>query len=97
LKYGKNAILYPAMKMTMHINDGLLKRVMEATGVESKTRAIDLALREFDRRAELKRLTAEGLGVTADELKDAFDPGYNLEEARRTETPVSYVRKPRSR
>jgi hypothetical protein len=51
---------------------------MAATGVESKTKAIDLALREMDRRAELKRLTAEGLGLSADELKEVFDPASNV-------------------
>ena len=32
------------MKMTMHIDDGLLERVMAATGAKSKTMAIDLAV-----------------------------------------------------
>ena len=41
------------MKMTMHIDDGLLERVMVATGASSKTKAIDLALREMDRRHAL--------------------------------------------
>jgi Arc/MetJ family transcription regulator len=75
------------MKMTLHIDDALLARVMEATGVTNKTRAIDIALREFDRRAELRRLTAEGLGLSADELKEAFDPAYDLEANRRRERP----------
>jgi Arc/MetJ family transcription regulator len=62
------------MKVTMHVDEALLKRVMAATGVTSKTKAVDLALRELDRRAELKRLTQEGLGLTAGELQRAFDP-----------------------
>ena len=85
------------MKMTMHIDDGLLDRVMAATGATSKTMAVDLALREMDRKAKLVKLCYEGLGVTADELKDAVDPNYDLEEMRRRETPVSYARKSRSR
>ncbi|MBI2948619.1 MAG: type II toxin-antitoxin system VapB family antitoxin [Verrucomicrobia bacterium] len=83
--------------MTLHIDDELLARVMAATGAESKTKAIDLALREVDRKATLVRLAREGLGLTPDELKDAVDPAYDLDEMRRRETPVNYGRKSRSR
>lgn len=86
-----------AMKMTMYIDDGLLKRVMAATGADSKTQAIDLALREMDRRATLSKLACEGIGLTADELKETIDPGYDLAQMRRKETPVNYGRKSRSR
>lgn len=85
------------MKMTMYIDDELLARVMAATGATSKTKAIDLALREMDRRAKLIELSSAGLGLSADELKDAVDPAYNLEEMRRRETPIHYGRKPGSR
>jgi hypothetical protein len=85
------------MKMTMNIDDALLARVMAATGAASKTAAIDLALREVDRKAELKRLAEKGLGLNAGELRETFDPAYNLPAVRATETPVNYARKPRSR
>lgn len=85
------------MKMTMHIDDGLLARVMAATGADSKTKAIDLALREMDRRAKLATLAAEGLGLGPDELKEAVDSTYDLEALRKRETPVTYGRKPRTR
>jgi Arc/MetJ family transcription regulator len=85
------------MKMTMHIDDALLARVMEATGASSKTHAIDLALREMDRRARLVKFAHEGLGLAPDALHDAVDPAYDLDEMRRRETPVSYARKPRAR
>ena len=85
------------MKMTMHIDDGLLDRVMTATGATSKTMAVDLALREMDRKAKLVKLCYEGLGMSGDELKDAIDPNYDLDEMRRRETPVNYARKSRSR
>ena len=78
------------MKMTMHIDDGLLERVMAATGASSKTKAIDLALREMDRKAELRKLTAEGLGLSPSELKETIDPAYDLEAMRLKETPVQY-------
>ena len=85
------------MKMTLHIDDELLARVMAATGADSKTKAIDLALREVDRRSRLTRLASEGLGLGPDELKESVDPAYDLDALRRRETPVSYGRKPRSR
>ncbi len=82
--------------MTLHIDDALLERVMAATGAESKTKAIDLALREMDRRAELRRLTAEGLGLSADELKEVFDPASAIAEVPPPVKKVKYGRKPSS-
>ena len=83
--------------MTMYIDDELLARVMEATGTTSKTKAIDLALREMDRRAKLIKMSAAGLGLGPDELKETVDPVYDLEALRRSETPVRYGGKPRTR
>jgi len=85
------------MKMTLYIDDELLGRVMEATGATSKTKAVDLALREIDRRAKLVKLSATGLGLTADELKDAIDPRYDLQVMRHQERPATYARKPAAR
>ena len=84
------------MKMTMYIDDDLLARVMEAAGTTSKTKAVDLALREMDRRAKLIKLTTAGLGLGGDELKEAVDPAYSLEEMRGREIPTTYGRKRRS-
>ncbi len=85
------------MKMTFYVDDALLARVMEATGTTSKTKAIDLALREMDRRAKLIKLSTAGLGLGPDELKDAVASEYDLEAMREAEKPVQYGRKPRSR
>jgi Arc/MetJ family transcription regulator len=85
------------MKMTLHIDDALLERVMAATGAGSKTKAVDLALREMDRRAELKRLTAEGLGLSAAELREVYDPASEKAENTPSTKPVAYGRKSRSR
>lgn len=85
------------MKMTLHIDEELLARVMEATGTTSKTKAIDLALREMDRKAKLVKLGSAGLDMRPDELRDAIDPAYDLAAMRRSESPVTYGRKPRSR
>ncbi|MDB6057154.1 MAG: hypothetical protein JWO95_998 [Verrucomicrobiales bacterium] len=85
------------MKMTMFIDDALLERVMAATGAASKTAAIDLALREIDRRSELKRLAAKGLGLSAAELRETFDPAYDLNTLRKSEGPVKYGRRTNTR
>jgi len=77
------------MQMTMHVDEALLARVMEATGTTSKTRAIDLALREMDRRAKLLDLSRAGLSLAPEELRDAVDPAYNLDALRRREIPAT--------
>ncbi|OYW77013.1 MAG: hypothetical protein B7Z37_06145 [Verrucomicrobia bacterium 12-59-8] len=96
------------MKLTMHIDDDLLERVMKAHDITSKTKAVDFALREVDRRATLKRLAETNLGLTEKEILTAFDDSYNVIELRAAETPgtgpklpepkpVTYAKKPRSR
>lgn len=85
------------MKMTLHVDEELLERVMAASGCASKTAAIDFALREVDRKAKLTKLASEGLGLGPDELREAVDPAYDLVAMRRRETPASYGRKSRSR
>jgi Arc/MetJ family transcription regulator len=83
------------MKMTLHIDEALLARVMVATGTDSKTKAIDLALREIDRKNRLAALAAEGLGLRPAELKESVDPNYNLNAMRKRETSARYGRKSR--
>ena len=85
------------VKMTMNIDGELLARVMEATSTTSKTRAIDLALREMDRKAKLMKLSAAGLGLAPIELREAVDPAYDLDATRRRDTATNYGRKPRAR
>jgi Arc/MetJ family transcription regulator len=65
------------MKMTMHIDEKLLVSVMEEYGFESKTDAVNSALREMNRRAQLRRFLGEGLGFSADELRASVEPGYD--------------------
>ena len=85
------------MKMTMHVDDVLLEKAMALAGLESKTGAVDLALREFVRRGVLVKDLGSGLDLSPAELKEVFDPAYNLEATRLAEKPASYGRKPRSR
>ena len=65
------------MKMTMHIDEALLKRVVEAYGCESKTEAVEMALREMDRKVRYREFIKNGLGLTREELMDAVVPGYD--------------------
>jgi Arc/MetJ family transcription regulator len=78
------------MKITMNIDDALLKSVMLSTGIKSKTGAVDHVLRDWDRRFKLKTLLENNLGLTEDELIHAFDPNYDVMELRAAETPATY-------
>jgi Arc/MetJ family transcription regulator len=62
------------MKMTMHIDEDVLKRVMKVTGAKTKTAAVEIALNEMARRHKMKELFRAGLGMTPDELRNALDP-----------------------
>ena len=86
------------MKMTMHIDEALLKRVMEAYECETKTEAVEMALREMDRRVRFKELGMRGLEMTPDELRASVAPGYNPKDlstydplgTKVAETPTKY-------
>ncbi len=79
------------MKMTMHIDEDLLKRVMEEYKYESKTEAVEMALRELDRKRRFRRYGTEGLGLTPDEWKDAIFPGYDPKNLAAYEPMTSLV------
>ncbi len=85
------------VKMTMHIDDELLDRAMEIAGIDSKTGAVDIALREFVRRGSLMKLLEGGLHKSPEELEGVCDPAYDLDALRLADRPPSHGRKPRSR
>jgi Arc/MetJ family transcription regulator len=78
------------MKMTMHIDEELLDRVVKRFGCESKTEAVEMALKEMDRKARFKEMVKTGLGFTPDELRNAVDPDYDVPAMRAAEDPVVY-------
>ena len=78
------------MKMTMHIDDALLERVINATGASSKTEAVSIALKEMDRKARLREYGKKGLGLSKAELMDAIDPAYDLMALRVAEDNIPY-------
>ena len=69
------------MKMTMHIDEDVLDRVMKITGAKTKTAAVEIALNEMARRHKMKELFSAGLGLTPEELKSAIDPRSYPEES----------------
>lgn len=78
------------MKMTMHIDEELLARVIDAYGYASKTEAVDSALREMDRRHRMRIFREEGLGLTPEELGEAVDPDYDVMAFRVAESKSGY-------
>lgn len=62
------------MKMTMHIDEDVLARVMKVTGAKTKKEAVEIALSEMARRHKMKELFSAGLGLTPEELRNVFDP-----------------------
>jgi Arc/MetJ family transcription regulator len=78
------------MKMTMHIDEALLERVMEAHGCESKTEAVDMALREMARKAGFRAMVAAPSPFTAAELKAAVEPSYDVAALRAAEPRAVY-------
>lgn len=78
------------MKMTMHIDEALLERVMASYGLETKTDAVHFALNELDRKARLKGMLKGGLGLSAEDLEDAVSEGYDPVRLRVAEDAVSY-------
>jgi|GEM_PF-229316 len=78
------------MKMTMHINEELLDRVIRANGFESKTDAVKGALREMDRRFRWKEFIKQGLKFEPGELAASVDPDYDVMEMRLAEKPIRY-------
>ncbi len=85
------------MKMTMHIDEELLDRVVREYEFASKTEAVEAALKELDRQMRLRDFRKNGLGLTPDELAAAVDPfydeklGYNVYPAQHlAEEPAPY-------
>lgn len=66
------------MKMTMHIDEALLERVMRDYSFPSKTEAVEAALKEMDRQMRIREFRKHGLGFTREELIASIDPAYRV-------------------
>lgn len=75
------------MKMTMHIDEDVLDRVMRITGAPTKRAAVEIALKEMARRHKLKEILPQGLGLSPDQLAAEFAPG----PADTVDQPVGYA------
>lgn len=78
------------MKMTMNIDEKVLKEVMESYDLATKTDAVDFALKELVRLEKLRKMGREGWGFTPQELKDSVDPNYDVDAMRVAESPEEY-------
>ena len=61
----------------MHIDEALLKRVVDDYGYGSKTQSVEMAMRELGPKTRFHRLATEGLGLTHEEWENAIYPGYD--------------------
>lgn len=78
------------MKMTMHIDEVLLDKVMKANGLESKTETIAFALNELDRRERARIMATKGIGLSKAELASCIVPEYDVVSMRLNEDAVEY-------
>ena len=78
------------MKMTMHIDEELLERIVKAHGFASKTEAVNHALHEMDRKTRLKEFFKKGLGIAPEALRAGVDPDYDLMALRAAEPAAKY-------
>ena len=78
------------MKMTMNIDEDLLDRVIKAHGFSSKTEAVEMALREMDRRSRFMAVVKKGIGLTHVQFAQSVEPEYDLLTMRVAETPKKY-------
>lgn len=67
-------VFFGRMKLTMNIDDDLLREIMHLTGARTRAKAVEIALRELARRHDMRTSFAAGLGMTPEELRRAFDP-----------------------
>lgn len=84
---------FRGMKMTMHIDEGVLAEVMKITGLSSKTAAVETALSEMVRKSRFKKIAKAGLGLTAEELKNVWEDPFAEKSLRVAETGATYGRK----
>ncbi len=75
--------------MTMHIDEGLVRRVMKLGDFKTKTEAIDFALKETARKSKLLKFVADEK-LTPREWMRSIDPSYNLTALRAMERSPRY-------
>lgn len=76
LRPAQYAHIYGHMKTTIEIDEEKLGRIMKLTGIETMKEAVDWALSEALRIATINRVMEKPL--SADEIKAAVDPSYDI-------------------
>jgi len=76
-------------KTTIEIDEQKLERVMKLGGFKTRKETVDWALTEAERLATIKRIAETPW--TAEMLKEAIDPGYDVMAVRRQS--VNYAEK----
>lgn len=64
---------------------------MEDHGFDTKTEAVNFALRELDRRKKLRAYKDTGLGLTPSELKNAFYEVCSPDAIMAVQAPAPYT------
>jgi|SaaInlV_200m_DNA_3_1039701.scaffolds.fasta_scaffold97709_1 Arc/MetJ family transcription regulator len=73
------------MKMTIDIDENALKHFMNVISARTKREAVNEAIRLADRIVQKRKLIESTL--SPDQLRNAVDPAYDLERARKTDVP----------
>jgi Arc/MetJ family transcription regulator len=85
LKYGPGSHVVICMKTRIEIDERRLARVMQLTGIRTKTQAVDFALRAAERIAMKRQLLSTVLREA--DLEGAVDPVYDVLELGDREVP----------
>lgn len=78
------------MKMTMHIGEALLAKVMAAHCGEGKTGAVGMALREMARKEGFPAMVAAPSPFSPAELRAVVEPSYDMAALRAAEPRAIY-------
>ncbi len=73
------------MKTTVEVDERKLQRVMDLCAIRTRREAIDRALTELERQANLKKLHASKWDPAI--LREAVDPAYDVIQLREQEKP----------
>jgi Arc/MetJ family transcription regulator len=73
------------MKTTIELDGAKLERVMALLGAKTRREAVDLALSEAERLGKIRQVLSRRW--TEEEMRDSFDPAYDVLKLREREIP----------
>lgn len=83
LMYALDARIVPRMKTTIDLDEACLRRVMKMTGLKTRRAAVNRALAEMERKAQVDQVLSRSWDVDA--MARALDPDYDVLKVRRME------------